>query len=398
MLEFQSNVPVVVVGGTLNSLGVIRSLSFGRMPIYLLATSRFCAAGWSRFCTFVHVPSLEGPALINSLMELGSRLGNRPVLILTDDECVDAVSSDREKIELLYRIALPSVEMVRALADKSLFQELANREGFAVPLGVALESTADLNLLQSITLPLIIKPADKKLVNRNAVERAVRVNTLAEAQAAATRMLECAPRIVVQEWIDGPDAEIFFSLFSCDRHSNLNGIFSGRKLVCFPPGIGSTAVCVAAPEASAELNALVSNFIASVKYRGLGSLEFKRDSKTGRFMIIEPTVGRTDWQEEIATLCGVNLPLLTYWAELGRPLAVTDGMVKPVAWRSSIEHRIPVGAFQAGTSVVDGAFRLSDPLPAIYYYILERFAIRILTHAALFFHRFTVTPEQRADG
>jgi D-aspartate ligase len=395
--KIQSNVPVVVVEGTLNSLGVVRSLSYGRMPIYLLATSRFCAAGWSRLCTFVRVPSLEGPALINGLMELGSRLRNRPVLILTGDECVDAVSSSRDKIEPLYRISLPSVEMVRALADKSLFQELAKREEFHVPLGVALGSTADLNLLQNITLPVIIKPADKKLVNKNAVERAVRVNTLAEAQTAATRMLERAPQIVVQEWIDGPDAEIFFSLFSCDRHSNLIGIFSGRKVVCSPPGVGSTAVCVAAPEESAELSALVSHFIASVGYRGLGSLEFKRDNKTRRFMIIEPTVGRTDWQEEIATLCGVNLPLITYWSELGRPIVITSGMVKPIAWRSSIEHRIPSGAVLPGTTVVDGAFRWSDPLPALYYYVLERFAARTMARVALLFHRLNGTPETRAD-
>ena len=398
MPKLQSNVPVVVVDGTLNSLGVIRSLSFGRMPIYLLATSRNCAAGWSRFSTFVRVPSLEGSSLIDSLVELGLRLNNRPVLILTGDECVDAVSSNRDRIEPLYRISLPYAGIVRALADKSLFQEMAIRQGFPVPLGVVLEPQTDLNLLQSLALPMIIKPADKKLVLKNIVERAVLANTQAEARIAATRMLERAPRIVVQEWVDGPDAEIFFSLFSCGRDGSLNGIFSGRKLVCSPPGIGNTAVCIAAPEASDELGESVTNFVSAVGYRGLGSLEFKRDSKTGRFVIIEPTVGRTDWQEEIATLCGVNLPLITYWAELGRPVAVNDGVVRPAAWRSSIEHRIPAGALQPGTSVVDGVFRLSDPLPALYYYVLERIAVKILTYAALLFHRLAGTKERRSNG
>jgi D-aspartate ligase len=385
MNKVHSDVPVVVVGGTLGSLGVIRSLALGGMPIYLLSTSRLCAAGWSRYCTFVCISSLEGSVLIDGLVDLGSRLGNRPVLILTDDESVAAVSSNRETIQALYRIGLPSAEVVTTLADKSLFQELAKRTGFAVPRGVALKTAADLNLLNGMTLPLIIKPADKKLVNKSIVERAVRLNTMAEAWPVATRMLKLASQVVVQEWIDGPDSQIFFSLFTCDRHSNLIGIFSGRKVVCFPPEVGSTAVCVAAPEASAELNALVSSFIKSVEYRGLGSLEFKRESRTGRLMIVEPTVGRVDWQEEIATLCGVNLPLITYWAELDRPLPVTGRTVKPVAWRSSIEHRIPSGAFQAGTSVVDGAFRLSDPLPAVYYYVLERFLVRIWSRATRFF-------------
>ena len=50
---------------------------------------------------------------------------------------------------------------------------------------------------------------------------------------------------------------------------------------------------------------------------GVGSLEFKRDRKTVKFMIVEPTVGRTDAQEEIATLCGVNIPLIAYSTALG---------------------------------------------------------------------------------
>ncbi len=41
---------------------------------------------------------------------------------------------------------------------------------------------------------------------------------------------------------------------------------------------------------------------ASTQYEGLGSLEFKWDAQGRRFLIIEPTVGRTDMQEEIPTL------------------------------------------------------------------------------------------------
>jgi len=394
----QPDVPVVVVAGTLNSLGVIRSLSFGRMPIYVVATTRSCAAGWSRFCTFVRVPSLEGRGLIDSLTELGSRLGHRPVLILTGDQCVKTVSTYRDEIETLYRISLPSAEVVHTLADKILFQMLAEREGFAVPRGIPLEATSDLSLLQHLTPPLVIKAADKAVVLDSPAERAVRANTLAEARTTIGRMLEHTPRVIVQEWIDGPDSEIFFALFSCDRHSNLIGIFSGRKLVCSPPEIGNTAVCVAAPEASAEMRALVLNFIARVGYRGLGSLEFKRDRRTGRLIIIEPTVGRTDWQEEIATLCGVNLPLITYWAELGRTTAEVNARpVNSVAWRSSIEYQVPPGVLLPGTRVIDGFFRCSDPVPAFYYYGLERFATRIVRRAARLFssRRWDAATENR---
>jgi len=362
------------MGGTLNALGVVRSLAHGRMPIYLLETTRLCAASWSRYCKYVAVPALEGRGLIDSLIALAELLTCRPVLILTSDECVNCVSAYRREIEAHYRISLPSEAVVRALADKAMFQALAERERFVVPRAVCVNHVANLELLCSLRPPLIIKPADKTLVLKGIAERAVRVETIHEAQRVGTQMLSCAPSVVVQEWVDGPDTELFFTLFSCDRSSNLLGLFTGRKLLCTPPGIGSTAVCVAAPEVARELLAPTMQFITRVEYRGLGSLEFKRDGRSGRFVIIEPTVGRTDWQEEIATLCGVNLPLMTYVSELGRHSPPSAAASPRLAWRSSVGFRTPLAA---GMRAVDGYFRWSDPLPALYYYVYERWVERI---------------------
>ena len=361
--------PAVVVGGSLNALGVVRSLARGGMPIYLLETTRRCPAAWSRHSAYVPVGALEGPGLTDTLVALGTRLACRPVLILTGDQSVNWVSSHREQIEPLYRISLPSDEVVRALSDKTLFQEMAEREGFPVPRAVCVTGAADLERLATLTPPLIVKPADKTLVLSGLVERAVQAATLAQAQHACARMLPPARRLIVQEWIDGPDTDIFFTLFSCDGGGRPLGLFCGRKLVCSPPAIGNTAVCSAAPEMAAELTAPTLHFIERLGYRGLGSLEFKRDARSRRCLIVEPTVGRTDWQEEIATLCGVNLPLMTYYRELGRDAPATPARAAPLAWRSSAAFRAPLAA---GVRTVDGFFRWSDPLPALYYYGYER--------------------------
>ena len=366
--------PVVVVEGTLNGLGVVRSLSRGRMPIYLLDNRARCAARWSRHCRYVRVSALEGRELVDALVDLARRLACRPVLILTGEQSVNCVSEYRQLLEPLYRISLPAPEIVRALADKSQFQKLAEREGFVVPRSVTLGSAADLALLDNLTPPLIVKPADKTLVLKGTVERAVRAGTLAEARRAAAQMLAGAPAIIVQEWVEGPDTELYFTLFSCDRDCRPVGLFVGRKLVCSPPAIGSTALCVAAPEVARELIGPTLQFITRVGYRGLGSLEFKRDASTGRFVIIEPTVGRTDWQEELATLCGVNLPLRAYLAELGQPLEPAPEAFPAVAWRQSVGYRARLAA---GMRTVDGFFRWSDPLPGLYYYGYEGALLRL---------------------
>jgi len=138
-------------------------------------------------------------------------------------------------------------------------------------------------------------------------------------------------------------------------------------------------VCVAAPEAADELLAATLQFVTRVGYRGLGSLEFKRDRRSGRFLIIEPTVGRTDWQEEIATLCGVNLPLMTYFSELGQHSPRVAATYPPIAWRSSVGFRAPLAP---GTRMVDGFLRWSDPMPALYYYGYERALLRLCRKAS----------------
>jgi predicted ATP-grasp superfamily ATP-dependent carboligase len=274
------------------------------------------------------------------------------------------------------------MEIVYALAEKSAFQRLAEREGFPIPRGINICSESDLDRIGELVPPLIIKPSDKRLVLAGLVERAVRADTVAQARAVGARILPYASSIIVQEWIEGPDTEIFFSLFCCDRNTNIIGLFPGRKLVCTPPMIGSTAVCIAAPEAANELYALTRDFIKHVAYKGLGSLEFKRDVRTGRFVIIEPTVGRTDWQEEIATLCGINLPLLTYKAALGgSEQAIYQGGFTRVSWRSSRGFRLPMDPNLRQLRIFDGYFRWPDPAPAVYYYGYERLAKRVWLRA-----------------
>jgi predicted ATP-grasp superfamily ATP-dependent carboligase/dienelactone hydrolase len=366
-------IPAVVVGGSLNGLGVVRSLAQGGMPIYVMDTARACAAGWSRHCTFVAAPALEGRGLIDALKGLAGRLGERAVLILTSDESVATVAAHRAEIEPLYRISLPPANVIKVLTDKTLFQALAEREGLQVPRAVSLSATTDVAKLEKLTPPLVVKPAQKALASRAVSGRAVRVQSVEAARAATASVLAIAPHAIVQEWVDGPDTEVYFALFTCDARGHIAGLFAGRKLVCDPPGVGSTAVCVAAPEVADELSRQTQQFAARVGYRGLGGLEFKRDTRTGRFLVIEPTVGRTDAQEELASLCGVNIPLITYETELGRtPRPVNNANAARIAWRSSRGYRELPDCLHPATRIVDGYFRWDDPLPAVFHYGYER--------------------------
>jgi len=69
----------------------------------------------------------------------------------------------------------------------------------------------------------------------------------------------------------------------------------------------------------------------------------------------------------------VNIPLSTYRAETGEPRQPISDACETVAWRSSIEYRAPSGMLPTGSRIVDAHFRLTDPLPGLYYYGIELF-------------------------
>lgn len=365
--------PAVIVGGNLNALGVARSLARGNIPTIVLAVGRACPAAWSRHARIVRAPQLHGEILIDALGRLAHRLNCRPVLLLTQDASVLTVSVHRERLDPLYHIELPDDSIVRTLSDKLSFDSLAARESFAIPRSCALRGPEDLSRIGELAPPFVLKPADKTRALAGETPRTARAESLDQARELATHMLNHGTDVIVQEWIEGPDSEIYFTLFCAGPDGAPAGLFTGRKLLSTPPRVGSTALCVAAPECADVLERETREFLRRVPYRGLGSLEFKRDVRTGRFVMVEPTVGRTDWQEEIATLCGVNLPEIAYWLALGEipPRVPSAPPACQLAWRADIEFGFPAD-FRGKLRAIDGHFRWSDPLPGIYHYAYER--------------------------
>ena len=357
--------PAVVVGGTLNSLGVVRSLASAGIPVYLACNTRFCPAGFSRYCTLLRVPDLEGRGLVDGLLSIAGQIGEKAVLILSSDLHVLAVSRARAALEAHFFLVLPTETMVDVLMDKAKFQTYAEEIGLRVPRAVVLDEGHDEQALDILSMPVVLKPVDRALVLAG-VARTTRADTLAEARAVARRMRCAASSVVVQEWIDGNDDDIYFTLFVCDGQARIVAVFTGRKMICYPPLVGSTALCVAATEENEALAAQTQAFVTYSHYHGIGGLEFKRHRRTGQFVVVEPTVGRTDWQEEIATLCGVNIPVIAYRTALGEPVESVGAIDPAVAWRASFRYRPRAGALPPGTRIVDGYFRRADPLPGVY--------------------------------
>lgn len=364
----------VVVGQDINALGVLRSLAAGNVRSYAVIVDRASPVGCSRHGTKVLARSLAGGDLVEALLRLAESLGaipNPPVLFLTEERGIEAVAAQREAVAAKYRFTWPASDLLAALMHKDRFQALAERAGAPIPRSIRIRDASSLGLAHDLRYPVILKPAVRNYRYAELFAKAYKCATALEVTALIARILPVCDDLIVQEWIEGADSDIYFCLVYIGRGPNQRVAFCGRKLRSWPPRVGGTASCIAAPEVHAELSARTCAFFESVGFEGLGSMEFKRDKRDSEFYMVEPTVGRTDFQEEVATVNGVNIPLCVFDWENGRLADTGEYVVPSVAWfdadavRRARGREAAAGMEWGRGPALEALFRWSDPLPAL---------------------------------
>src|SRR6267143_793365 len=324
--------PVVIVGADADGLGIARGLGRAGVPVTLVDTDARRPGMHSRYVRPFVVTAMSGSALIDGLLLLRERLKATPLLFLTTDPQVHTISEHRQRLAGAFCIRLPGRDCIRELLHKLTFQHLAERHGFHVPRAIGVSGEKDFVTFSEISFPAVIKPGNKEFFFSSKAPRAQKVWSRREAEAVCKAILLKAPDLIVQEWVEGDDSDIYF----CLQYRGEDGLpvssFTGRKLRCWPPQTGSTASCTAAPEVAAVLERLTKEFFDKTQLVGMCSMEFKQDRRNGKLFMIEPTVGRADWQEEVAAMNGVNIPLAAYHHELGLPLPTIERPHSPVIW------------------------------------------------------------------
>jgi D-aspartate ligase len=376
-------VPAVIAGAEINGLGVLRSLAKLHVPTIVLDVRQSMPAMRSGYGRKVVVQTLDGEIFIRELLRLRSQFTTNPVLFLTKERSVETVVAARERLREAYRFSMPDPQVMRMLMHKAEFQASAERSGFPVPRAVSFSDREQLVKAKDLRYPCVIKPVVKTPAYDTQFKKAYRVDNYEELKVLLAS-IGSAAEMIAQEWIEGGDDAIYFCLQYRSENGRTVESFVGRKLRSWPPQVGGTASCVPATEVAGTLSSLTDRFFSSVGFFGIGSMEYKRDSRSGEFYMIEPTVGRTDFQEEIATLNGVNIPGIAYRSELDLPVLPNDRKLA-AAWavasidRWSCELQPALRGFPPGLRKYDAIWRWSDPIPwcwSLSERLASRFTVR----------------------
>jgi predicted ATP-grasp superfamily ATP-dependent carboligase len=360
----------IVVGGGVNALGVVRSLGSEAVRVAVVCKDSPGIGASSRYAKW-RACGVDYAELPQHLEHLVQELGGRPVLFLTEEEAVRVVSAARDRLSRLLRVRFAPHDMVLALTHKEGVQELAELHGMPIPRAVRLQNPRDYPKLSGLRFPCVVKPGLKHAGYGALFKKAYVVQDVQRAIDLFAKMAPVLPDLVVQEWIEGADDSIYFCLQYMGADRRAVASFTGRKLRAYPPQVGGTASCEAAPEAAAELESLNQRFFSAVGLQGMASIEYKRDVRDGRFYVVEPTVGRTDFQQEVATVNGHNLVYAAYCYECGASLPAVRTLPVTI-WREPVTDRWSEQLQGAHPSfrehpVVDAYWRWRDPAPWLHF-------------------------------
>lgn len=319
--EIQFKNPAIVIGlDCMTGLQTARILTQRKVPVIALAKDLNHFACRTRTCERIMEANIDSQELIETLEQLGPWLEYKAVLFPCTDSSVSIISQYRQRLRHWYHVVLPEDRIVNMLMDKIEFYKYAQELGLPVPATRLVYCKSDAEAAAAeLSFPCILKPPVRTPEwEANMEEKVYKVFSARELLTLYAEGSQWSEVLLVQEWIPGDDSD----LYSCNCYFNSDSepvvSFIARKIRQWPPQAGTS--CLGEECRNDDVLQTSLNLFKRAGYRGLGYVEMKRDSRTGRHYIIEPNIGRPTGRSAIAEAGGVELLFTAYCDVLGKPL------------------------------------------------------------------------------
>jgi len=383
----------IVLGLTVNGLGVIRSLAAHGIPLIGIYQDQDEIGRLSRYCRDTIKMKLSGSNptdLIATCQEVASRWSGQAVIYPTSDDFVEALSDAADVIAPLY-LAVGPKPTLKGILDKQRFSKLVSRAGNSSPLTTQVSTLqAMLQFMKQCEGTALVKP---RVSHQGSATLGCKVAHFSSAvQAKAIwRIIRNRPQdFILQEAI--PDSSTGIAVYLGYRSRDGSRVFgcTGRKIRQLPVE-GGTASCIRL-QSIPGLAKTAQEFLRSIDYRGVFGLEYKWHPRHKRFYLLDMSA-RTELFHTVAWRGGLNLPYLCY---LDCVNEVDCGVLRsrPACW-IRVEHEVAAIKRLLGRGERLGqllsryrgrlclpVFSLKDPLPFFGY--CAQFAQRVkrkLTYA-----------------
>jgi D-aspartate ligase len=358
-------------------LGIVRSLGRLRVPVYTVDPDLCTPAFGSRYCRGRFVMDIENGRCDESLarlLQIGKKLGNRPILIPTTDRTAIWVADHAGALQEAFRFPCQNPNLVRLLCDKSRMQGLASQCGVPIARSIVPRSRQDvLNFLESAAFPVMVKATDDERLRRRAGGTKFLIHNRRELLDLYARAGDSQnPNFLVQEFIPGEDW-MFNGYF--DRNSQCVFGAAGSKIRRFPVSTGVTSLGVCRRNETVEK--ITAEFMRAIGYQGILDIGYRYDLRDGQYKVLDvnPRIGCT-FRLFVAT-SGMDVARALYLDLTGQPVIpapVKDGrkwIVEDFDAFSSLacgrEGKLTLKDWAKSLIGIEetACFALDDPLPLL---------------------------------
>jgi D-aspartate ligase len=293
-----ASVPAFVLQLYHGGLAVARSLGRLGVEVHGVAADRRRPGVRSRYLRetyFWDIDTTPARDTVDWLLEVGRRVGGRPLLVATEDVGAMLVADYADELREAFRFPEQPAGLARRLSSKDGMQDLCHEHSIPTPFAIAPRSRAEVErFVASTTFPVVLKGIDAGRFQQDAGIRVIVVDEEQELwrmwdQASANG----EPNLLLQEYIPGgPDSVWMFNGYFNGDSDCLIGI-TGQKLRQFPPYTGFTSLGICRDNET--VRETTSDLMKKLGYRGVLDLGYRYDARDGLYKLLDvnPRVGST---------------------------------------------------------------------------------------------------------
>ncbi len=302
--DVKQAVCALVLGGYVNGYSIIRELSeCGVEQIYLFDFRKSLASRSNRISGFSLIARTASSlsAHIQKLYLMFESI----VVYPTDDLQLEMLHEIYDEISEFCFLPFNRYNLLEGL-DKGHQYSVCERIGIPYPKTRELQTCSDLESLEELMFPLIIKPN-----KRDDLMGEVFRNLFLKDPVALSKNLKSLKAhlkngitFVVSECVPGDDTNIFAYTAYRSFDGEIKNEWIGKKLTQFPDlfGIFSSA----SNEAPEVVKVQGQRLLEAMNIMGIAEPEFKYDTRDGKYKLMEVNLRSMMWHR-VGNLTGVNL-------------------------------------------------------------------------------------------
>jgi D-aspartate ligase len=309
--------PVVLIGG----ISLVRTLGLAGIQAVVASTDPADPVFASRYCVArQHLPPYDqAEAAVDTLVRLGDRLsdlyGRRVPLMYGSDDALELIYAHRQRLQRHYLLLLNEPDIGHALIAKDRFQALAVERGIPVPRELQWDGGGP-DRLAGFPHEVLIKPSTKVEWHGSQMQQRLfpgdakaRVFANGDAVLADPGVALFRRQLTFQEYIPGGEDCLWSFHGLADGQGQVLASFLGRKIRTYPPVDGeSTFIELAHDESLADLGRYVAG---RLPLKGVFKMDFKRDPRDGRWLLLEINARCNLWHY-LGACNGLNLMRAAY--------------------------------------------------------------------------------------